>query len=208
MTCKSATLVGVTLLCVLGAGGCALVDPDVARDLKFSSIAVVYGKDLAEDSWQGYDSRPNPKLLKIEFTTKYDLFYLPYENRFAIFNRVDFCDTSTFFDKWGPNESDTVYWSGINVNLAHNYRSDPQIRGKYNSSSVRAFYTFLYVSKKWPPDTKVGDDEWPPVSYDLDKEPENICLRVFGADEAHVVFSSNIVFIPKEVIANALAAAR
>jgi len=204
---KADPLVAAALLWLLGLGGCALTDAGVPRDLKLSSIAVVYGNDLTEDSWRGYDARLNPKLLRIEFTTKYDLFYLPYERRNAIFSRIDLCDKNTLRDKWGINESDTVYWNGINVNSAYQYRANPQIKDSYYSLSVRTFYTFLYVSMQRAPETKVGGDESPPISYDLDKEPENICLRVFGADEAHLAFSSNIVFVPKQVIANALAAA-
>jgi hypothetical protein len=77
---------------------------------------------------------------------------------------------------------------------------------RYSFLTQRVFYTYLYASVQWPPDAK-ADDGFLPVSYDLDKEPEDICLKVFGADEAHVVFTSNTVVIPKQIIANALAAA-
>jgi hypothetical protein len=84
---KRTALAAVVVLCVLGLAGCSLVGPDAPRDLKFSSIAVVNGKDVIEDSWRGYDLRPNPELLRIEITTKYDFLRGPYEREYLVDRR-------------------------------------------------------------------------------------------------------------------------
>jgi hypothetical protein len=50
MTGKLAALVAVVLLCVLGTGGCALIGPPDPDDFTFSSVAVVYSNDRADDT--------------------------------------------------------------------------------------------------------------------------------------------------------------
>jgi hypothetical protein len=78
----------------------------------------------------------------------------------------------------------------------------------YGLPVTRTFYVYLSVSYYASPNISHVGGEPPPLLYDLEERPENVCLRVGGGVMFGPSFRSNIVFIPKEVIANALAAAR
>jgi hypothetical protein len=77
----------------------------------------------------------------------------------------------------------------------------------YDSQTTRTFYVYLAVSYYASPNISHVFGEPPPLLYNLENKSENVCLLVGGGVMFGPSFRSNIVFIPKEVIANALAAA-
>jgi hypothetical protein len=101
-----------------------------------------------------------------------------------------------------------VYWRGIDVDDTDAYGNDPELLKNYGLSMKRTFYVYLSVSHYEYPNISHISGESPALLYNLEEQPENVCLRVRGGTMLGQSFISNIVFIPKEAIANALAAAR
>jgi len=207
---KPALLTAAIMLCVPNLGGCALIalpDPD---DLAFSSIAVLYSNDRTDDTWPLTvpGSQINEKLLRIEFTTKFNLFLAAYQRYYNIWNRIDFCQHNTDGYLGGVSEYPGVYFGAVNVDDLDAYGRSPEILKTYGLPITRTFYAYLAVSYYASPNISHVDGEPPPLLYILEEKADNVCLRIGGGVMFGPTFRSNIVFIPKEVISNALAASR
>jgi hypothetical protein len=203
-----ALLVVMTVLC--GLGGCALIGLPNPDDLTFASVSVIYSKDRTDDTWplRVPGSPINEKLLRIDFTTKFDLFYAASGRHYNIWNRMDFCHPETNVYNSGVSWHPGVYWNGIDVTDTDAYLKQPEVLKAYGSTTMRTFYAYLSASHYRFPNTPHFFGEPPPLLYNLDDRPEDVCLRVSGGKMLGSSFQSNIVFIPRAAIANALATAR
>jgi hypothetical protein len=200
-------LAAAALLCVLGPSGCALIGPPDPDDFTFSSVAVVYSNDRTDDTWPKYDPNPNRKLLKIAFTTKFDLLGAAFEKGYNVWNRIDFCHTDTDIYSLGVNPKSAVFWNGIDMQRSDlNKDQRDSIKKTYDSTHPRTFYVYLNVVVDFPQDYGVIHGEPPPLLYSLDEKPEDVCLTIHGGALIRRFFTSNTVFIPRQVIANALGA--
>jgi hypothetical protein len=195
------------MLHILGSSGCALIslpDPD---DLALSSVAAVNSEDLSEYPWSSELLHPPAEeMLRVDFATRYDLFHAAHE--YSIWNRVDFCKPDTDVYNSGVNWNLHVYWNKLNLDDLDAYAKNPELAKLYNSSTTRTFYVYIAVSHYESPNISHISGEPPALLYNLEEQPENVCLRVEGGTMLGQSFRSNTVFIPKEAIANALTAAR
>jgi hypothetical protein len=209
VTSKLALLLAAALLCILGTGGCALIGPRDPHDFTFSSVAAVYPNDRTDDTWPKYGPSQNEKLLKIEFTTKFDLLNSVLDEGYNVDDRIDFCSRSTDVYSMGVNSNPTIFWDGVDLMRSDLYHGDiKSSKNRYDSAHLRTFYVYLHVVNNFTQDYGMIHGEPPPLLYNLDQTPQDVCLTIHGAALIRRFFTSNTIFIPKQVIANALAATR
>lgn len=135
--------------------------------------------------------RPHRALLKVEFTSRIDL------------SKVDFADnlsTKTFFCR---RSDANVLLGGVHIYSNHHVvpsgYNEPIETSNTATGALYTYYTFISVARNEPGGGK-------PVyeSFDLRRNPEDVCFRLVGGEYRAFGYRSNIVSIPKALIARAL----
>jgi hypothetical protein len=171
---------------------CVMLSPVGPQDLRLVSVKAVDYRDASEILSIGKGPRPALLLLKIEFSSKRDLMKLSQEREFSIYNNPAICPNSDQPIKVKTFPS--VYWSNMEVKQT----SLPPLPCAGGSDEVPKVYHIYVVVSQFERDSY----------YDLKQHPESICFYVAGGDMLGRTLSSNIVRIPREIIAESLARVR
>jgi hypothetical protein len=136
------------------------------------------------------DQQPPLRLqLKVEFTSAEDLSRVLREDYYILGTRAYFCNR--------PNDNAILSFVGI-------YFRDQPVSGDVpivnpTSNGPFTYSTYMGVARQ-----AVYPSNPPQVSFDLRKDPEDICFYVAGGNTSPFGFRSNVVRVPKEAIAAAL----
>lgn len=159
------------------------------------ALGMVRDRDLAlmGQSITGGE-KPHRPLLKIEFTSTTNLSKFVIVNSYNLGNTAFLCDRRK--DSAGLSFPD-IYWHGIRLG---EHEFDPIERHSDAAGAPITYYIFIDVARE-----KVVPSKPPREGFDLRQNPENVCFYLAGGNESGRGYRSNMVTIPKDVIAAALA---
>ncbi len=207
---KSCMQSAATFFCSLGLGACAFVPPSAPDDLKFVSIKAVDSRSLPASIQHDigrykFNQQPR-KIMEVTFSSNNNI--VEYRNQWG-----DTYLTAVACREWdgvGKSEKDassgyvyagplgmgtsSVYWQNIDV-LNPLEKNTPAVK-----EQPFAFRFYVDVNRK--------SEYQPHASYDLRTNAEPICFQITSAEMTNTGAKTNIVTIPKEAIAAALAAAK
>lgn len=176
-------------LSALVCGGCVSVN---IKDLAPASVEAVEREDHSELEVQANSDRAHELFLKTSFTSHADLTRI--DDAISLRGEGLFCSR--------PNAhvrlvTPHIFWRG--VKLSH-WPDSIQIQP--DESDPRApitYYTFIRVALE---ERQPGN---PPFeSFDLRRQPEDVCIRLVGGPYRAFGWQSNTMKISKEVITEAL----
>ena len=177
----------VALFC-LALTGCGYIG-----DLALRSVEAVDHYDRMEILKPSNDVVAHETVLRVEFTSRTDLAKYTDRGDYNLGAWADFCKP---VDR--PHQIFmsflNVYWRGLEI---HGNGHPVGVNGEGTGEPI-IYYTFLSVARN-----SVTPSNPPEIAFDLRKQPEDVCFRLRGGNEAGG-FSSNSVTIPKAVIEKAL----
>jgi hypothetical protein len=175
----------IILLMVLTCSGCVSTKID---DLKLSSVG---SADLqTQTELPTTFGLPSALLLKVSFSTTTDLTQI--DDAVTLGDEAFFCDKPDIHARLA---SPNIFWNGIKIPT---WPDTPKIRPNTSHDPI-TYYTFLRVTLDEP-------DTGKPLfsSFDLARDPQNICLRLVGGAYRAFGWRSNTIVIPKDTISSVL----
>jgi hypothetical protein len=168
-------------------GGCII--SNTPGDLTFASAELADRRDRME--------MPGPgALLKIEFTSRMDLSKFAMEHSYNLGAIAFFCGRPNDFVVLSFPD---VYWRRVRLGQGE---ADPIERGQDDKIELLTYYLFINVAREAIVPSKPREK-----SFDLRREPEDVCFHLRGGNESGRGYKSNTVVIPKDAIESALAEA-
>jgi hypothetical protein len=205
----SALLSLTALLALPPLAACSLLSPSAPSDLKFISVDTVDTTTLpaweqADISKVHYNPLPR-KVLEVRFSSNSNLVEdgknWNNTNILTVACR-DWKDRYKFIQ--GPSggqipagpigmETSTVYWN--NIDVFDNFRSET-----LEGAKPFIYHYYIDIHKK--------STYRPEASYDLNVNPQDVCFQITSAEMFRPGAHTNVIVIPKDAIAAALAAGK
>ncbi len=201
-------------LCVIGfvasaVSGCALYEPHIS-DLALVSVEIVPARVLTTGKLR--DSEPQ---IKITFSSEVDLVDIGQGKHFfsfPVYQETTLCKNFASGRGGEISIGGEVFWKGGGVNGSNTYYSHED----YSAELFRKFYPEFKEQKLKYYEAfssirhVMGVPHPIKVAFDLERQPEDLCLAVHGGDMLGATYRSNTVVVPKAAIAEAFreAAAR
>lgn len=181
---------------------CSMTAP---RDLKLKSVQLSYlDRDLFDGIHAHEVSKPSgaeqnlTEVLKVSFYSKTNLFEVRRDNGYNIGGEASSCKpiNGGLIDI----PIGYVYWRGYSVNtkfedIPLSERSSPELA----AGQVISYEVYALVRR----DASVAARTQKPT-YDLQRAPFDLCLRVHGGNMMGMEFTSNVVQVPQDQISSAL----
>jgi hypothetical protein len=210
-------ILGVRLACLSSLmaplfGGCTSIN--TPGDLALTSVQVVDWQEQKELPGPGVSPlfgllsdhdlalmgqsvtggpKPHRAMLKVEFTSAMNLPQFVIENSYNLANKTFFCDqprTSPFMSF--PD----VFWHGVRLSRLE---GNPITQNSKAPSVLNTYYIYVDVARE-----KVAPSNPPQNGFDLRQKPGDVCFHIGGGNESGLGYRSNIVIIPRDMIAAAL----
>lgn len=156
-------------------------DPEIVKDERLANIG------------PSQVPRAHEWLIKAEFTSKTDLSTVKYSDNLG--SEIFFChrpDVHTLLSLPYVYSNGSIVPSGKDMPLAND--------GGANERPLFTYYVYFRVVRN---DAKTPSIP-PLVSFDLRKNPEDVCLRVVGGEYRAFGFHSNTIVVSQDTIAGAL----
>jgi hypothetical protein len=195
------------LLCTLNLNACMFLSPSAPEDLKFVSVNVVSSIELPnliqlDIAWYNPTQR---KVLDVIFSSMSDIteYRLNWGDTSVIStacqdwaNRNKHKETpSGGYEHDGPlrMETSSLFWNDFNV-------SDNNLGKKLIlDTNTPPFYYHFYL------DITRRRENQHPAQYNLQLQPVDVCFQISSAEFMRPGAKTNVVIIPKDAIAAALA---
>jgi len=175
----------ILLFFCIGVASCAIIGDLRPLELKLGPVTVLDAGDPASAPSLVHDSLRVRPLLVVNFSADRDLSKVTNDNGYHIVNDASFCHDGEF-------------------DASQRLLSDPYVFDKSGEVDARiAFreatsprsYT-IYVATK---SILVGNGS----EYDLKRNPRDVCIKLRGRNMLGGGFASNVLLVPKAIIASA-----
>jgi len=142
---------------------------------------------------------PIGQMLKVQFTTVYDLALISLEHDLNLWNEVTFCDSGA-----NMSGSPAVYYHDIHVSQLQENSPEHSRYIRYREKEADKPYVYhLYVRYRSDQARSLTDNYRISV-YDLSGEPQDICIVIRGGNMLGGTLRTNTITITKDKIREAL----
>lgn len=178
-----------TLLGLLSLQSCALSPGPDLHGLKLSSVKVVSASDVVGFLLLAKKAPPDKRFLDVHLSAERDLIKYAKQYEYNILNETSLCREGQL-DPSKQLQNDSYVYDRLGVVEA--------VRKADDGGQDQAGYD-LYIAVQSVPLASGQVFE-----YNLQRDPQDVCVRLRGGNMLGDSFTSNTIVIPKAVIAEAM----
>jgi hypothetical protein len=183
-----------TLYIGIGATARALPNDAAVGDIGLDSVEIVDLKDRADAVWLSREPRPSRQMVMVNLSTRTNLSAYARRYEYDVGNVASICSKGSIDATKMLQGDPYVYDDSGKVDA---FRKQAKA-GTDDRSPIRTYHLYFNVK----PIALAGRKDI--FVYDLQRQPEGVCVQLLGGNMVGDKFFSKVVTIPKEVLGSAI----